>query len=811
MLIYTSAFSQKQVAPAYPLITHNTYFSIWSTTDALNESTTKHWTGADQSLIGIIKVDQNYYRFLGKPDAKYKSILPTSDESNYSVKFTEQKPADGWIETDFNDNDWQTGKAPFGKDRLNVNTTWNTENIWIRRVFELNDKIQNDLFLKLDHDDDVEVFLNGKNIYAEKGATGKFRLIDLNDVIKSNLKNGKNLLAIHCVNTGGAAFLDAGIVEKLPAVNEQIIQKASQQNVEVNATQTVYNFTCGAVDLNLKFISPLLLNDMETLARPVSYISYQVKSTDGKSHNVKVYLGASSDLSVNIPSQEVEATSLKTKDLQLLKVGTTSQPVLKKKGDDLRIDWGYFYVAAKDEANTRQYISENDEAGIASFLEGKENIAKKISGKSLMLNTVINFGSVSTNQKEKFVELGYDEIYPVQFFHQNLKPWWNRNGTSTIEQQLELAYNNYSSVIKKCDAFDKELYTKASISGGEEYAKLCELAYRQSIAAHALVKSPKGEILFLSKENFSNGSINTVDVTYPSAPLYLLYNPEFLKGMLNGIFYYSESGKWQKPFPAHDLGTYPLANGQTYGEDMPVEESGNMVILVAAIGKAEGNAKYAAKHWKELTKWVEFLSKEGLDPANQLCTDDFAGHLARNANLSVKAIEAIGSYSMLAKMLGKNDVAIKYQLMAKNMAKKWMQLANAGDRYALTFNNKNTWSQKYNLVWDKVLDLNIFPKDVAKKELAYYLTKQNEFGLPLDSRKTYTKSDWIIWTATLSSTKNEFEQFVKPVYKFATQTTDRVPLSDWHETITGKHVGFQARSVVGGYFMKMLNDKFNQK
>jgi hypothetical protein len=430
---------------------------------------------------------------------------------------------------------------------------------------------------------------------------------------------------------------------------------------------------------------------------------------------VKVYLGASSDLSVNIPSQEVEATSLKTKDLQLLKVGTTSQPVLKKKGDDLRIDWGYFYVAAKDEANTRQYISENDEAGIASFLEGKENIAKKISGKSLMLNTVINFGSVSTNQKEKFVELGYDEIYPVQFFHQNLKPWWNRNGTSTIEQQLELAYNNYSSVIKKCDAFDKELYTKASISGGEEYAKLCELAYRQSIAAHALVKSPKGEILFLSKENFSNGSINTVDVTYPSAPLYLFYNPEFLKGMLNGIFYYSQSGKWQKPFPAHDLGTYPLANGQTYGEDMPVEESGNMVILAAAIGKAEGNAKYAAKHWKELTKWVEFLSKEGLDPANQLCTDDFAGHLARNANLSVKAIEAIGSYSMLAKMLGKNDVAIKYQLMAKNMAKKWMQLANAGDRYALTFNNKNTWSQKYNLVWDKVLDLNIFLKTLQKR------------------------------------------------------------------------------------------------
>jgi hypothetical protein len=240
---------------------------------------------------------------------------------------------------------------------------------------------------------------------------------------------------------------------------------------------------------------------------------------------------------------------------------------------------------------------------------------------------------------------------------------------------------------------------------------------------------------------------------------------------------------------------------------MPVEECGNMLILVAALARAQGHAKYAQRYLPLLGKWADYLRAKGLNPERQLCTDDFAGHLAGNTNLSIKAILGLACYARLCEMLNKSAQGTPYRAAAEKMMADWMRLAADGDHYRLAFDRPDTWSQKYNLVWDRILDLSLFPAEVARAEVAHYLTKLQPFGLPLDSRSTYTTIDHALWASMISGDRRASQKVIDTLYRYVNETPDRVPLSDWFYTDTAKQAGFQARSVVGGLFMLLLSDR----
>lgn len=800
--------------PAYPLISVDPYFSIWSFNDTLYNGPTRHWTGKVQSLQGIIRVDGHSMYFMGRPIPQYKTILPLAGNDDGSWRYSFSRPGKNWYQPGYRDAGWKMAKGAFSNGN-NAANKWTTHDIWVRREFNLKDIHIRHLLLKLHHDDNVTVYINGVKAYEKKGWVSAPVLIDMKPAVEKALKTGKNVLAIHCENTAGGAYLDAGLVEKI--VSAIHLPTARQTAVHVSATQTRYEFSCGGVGLTLTFTAPLLPANLDVLSRPADFITFKVHSIDGHGHRVQLYFSAGGNLSVNTVDEDIVWNRVAAKGLSVMRVGTSGQHILGRKGDNVRIDWGYLYLASPQVHGTTTAMATSDNS-IRDFIQHgnlrlKDDTAmpRPAGVNPLTLAVSMDLGTLTGTIEQRHVILAYDEIHPIEYFHHKLNAWWKRSPGMTAVKMLEQRENNYSSLIEQCDTFDSRQFKTAESDGGLKYARLCALAYRQALAACKLAQGPGGRPLFFSKENFSNGDISTVDVIYPTSPELLYYNPTLLKGLMDPIFYYSESGRWTRPYSPHDLGTYPIANGRKREESMPIEESGNMLILSAAISTVEGNASYARRHWKVLTKWADYLLKNGMDPGYQLTTDDFAGRSAHNANLSVKAIMGLACYGKMAGMLGKKDLEKTFIDTARSMALKWIKLDKEGNHYKLTFTRNNTWSQKYNLVWDKVLHLNIFPKKVAREEIAYYLTKQNRYGLPLDSRATYSKSDWITWTATLAGNEETFKKFISPLYAYVTNTPDRVPMSDWFQTTTAKQVGFQARSVVGAYFIKMLQVRLNKQ
>lgn len=562
-----------------------------------------------------------------------------------------------------------------------------------------------------------------------------------------------------------------------------------QTNVEFDSFSTTYTFVEGSIELTVKFTSPVIPNDLMLISRPVSYIHTSVRSLDNASHDVTITLKANEQVCNHEPPHcPVFTNEVEIEDLTAIRIGGQEQAILGRAGDNFTIDWGYAYFAAAD-SKVDSYFQDNLHGMI---IETKLNTASKPS--SLFV-------------------FAYDDIDSLIYFGDRLKAYWKKDG-QTIEEAIKTAYDEYDEVMARCNDFDSKMVEDAIAAGGEKYSELLQLALRQVMAGHKLVLDNNKEVLFVSKECFSNGCAATVDVSYPSMPLFLLYNPELVKGMMRPVFRYADSPVWPFEFAPHDVGTYPILNGQVYsnGTDpqhqMPIEECGNMLVMAAAIASTEDNAEFSRPHKATLKQWADYLTVHGTDPENQLCTDDFSGHLAHNCNLSIKAIMGVASFSILSRMWGDAENADTYMAKAKEMAKTWIETASNEDGTTrLTFDRPGTYSMKYNAVWDKLFGTELFDAQMWKTELKGYERHVNAYGLPLDNRADFTKSDWLVWTATLSNSKEQFMDMIAPMWLAYHVSHSHVPMTDWYSTVSSHQCGFQHRTVQGGLWIKILADK----
>lgn len=588
--------------------------------------------------------------------------------------------------------------------------------------------------------------------------------------------------------------------------DKEFHQILPQISLDVTATATTYTFENDKVRLCCRFTSPLILSDPLLVSRPCTYIDFMVEKKNAD--NVQLDFIVSADLVRQEKDEVAGFAGTFKQDFSYASMGRMRQQPLGSSGDHTTIDWGYVYLAGNDKS-TITYDAANE---------------------------VIRCQAADLNGQTTLI-LAYDDLAAINYFGEWRKAYWTTK-YKTILEAISAAFADQKKVYKQASEIDCEIEAKAKKIGGDEYAFLCVMSYRHAIAAHKLITDEDQNLIFLSKENDSNGCIGTVDVSYPSVPLFMLYNTEYVKGMLRPIFRFADCDVWTYDFAPHDVGRYPYAWGQVYGrsdeenkrfrsenqfvyppyymypsgsnvyglrDQMPVEECGNMLIMTAMVCRMEQNVSFALPYMETLKKWREYLIRYGADPGEQLCTDDFAGHLSHNTNLSVKAIMGIEGYAQIAALAGEKDEAKKYHKIAVDMASDWEKRAKADDHYQLVFGEgkKDTWSLKYNLIWDKLWKSGLFSDEVYEKELAYYKKKANRYGTPLDSRAAYTKSDWILWCAAMDNTA----ALIQPVAAYLKETTTRVPFSDWYQTDSGRYCYFIARSVQGGIFMPMLAEQ----
>ncbi|KAJ7283980.1 DUF1793-domain-containing protein [Mycena rebaudengoi] len=625
------------------------------------------------------------------------------------------------------------------------------------------------------------------------------------------------------------------------SANVGTFTKATQKSSKFTATQSIFVLSAGPVDLTVTFLSPVEPNDLLKHSIPFSYLAVSAASTDGASHSVQVYTDISAEWVSGDNGLVVDWNSTTSGSILTHQVQLASQTVFGENGDHTQCKRAIL-------PNTKIRLTQQQmgllstpyrmqTAGVTTYQTGSDvNVRTQFVNNGRLANTLdtgfraINnnwpvfglsrdLGSISAATAPVVFSVGHirDPVinYVVAGGGLQARSPYFLSEFPTSASLISSFLGDFAAALTRANTFDAKVQTDASRFSAN-YAGVVALSIRQAFAATELTVSKNGntfntsDVLMFMKEISSNGNMNTVDVIFPAWPIYLYTNPTLGKYLLEALFRYQASGLYPNKWAIHDLGaSYPRALGHNDGQDekMPVEESGNMLIMALSYAQKSGDNSHLTRYAALLDQWTQFLITDGLIPELQLSTDDFAGHLANQTNLAIKGIIGIAAMGKIQEILGNTAAAQNYSSIATSYVKQWQTLSasSTGAHLTLAYNDANSWGLSYNLYSDKLLKLNLFPQSVYDMQTEWYRTHANAFGLPLDTRHTYTKTgappsvpSSIATTATVRNI------CIDAVKNFAADGKSDAPFSDWYDTISGSSVGFRARPVAGGHLALLV-------
>ncbi|TPX12214.1 uncharacterized protein E0L32_007100 [Thyridium curvatum] len=588
----------------------------------------------------------------------------------------------------------------------------------------------------------------------------------------------------------------------------------SQTSFQYTSTKSIFTFDVGGkITMTVTFMSPVYPDDLVKQSLQFSYIDVKVKSADGSSHKVQVYMDISGELTSGDASKLINWDFETSNGVAYHKI-VQAQPAVFSESHE-QANWGNWYFATADgDGFTHKSGSDVDVRGqfaqTGKLDDGQDDKFRAVNDNWPVFGLSKDLGDVSGTEKEVLFTLGVAQDQVINFQGATdgpagLKGLWTSAYGSDVDS-LVAFHKDWSNALSYAEHLDAQIHDDSKAAAGDDYATITTLSVRQTFGALQVAQGSKQNYIFL-KEISSNSDIQTVDVIFPAFPILLYLNATMGKLLLDPLYENQESGHYPNAWAIHDLGTFPNAIGYPGGNDepMPLEECGNMVIMSLAYAQHTGDNGYLSAHWPKLEQWANFLVNDSLIPANQLSTDDFAGTLANQTNLALKGIIGLKAMGEIAKLTGNED---KFGSIADDYLRQWKDLginkAATPPHTTLSYGDGASHGLLYNLYADRLLGLNFVGQEVYDMQSDFYLTVALKYGAALDTRHAgWTKADWEMYCAAIAGPETR-AMFISKMATWIGETTTGRALTDLYDAQTGGYPQggptFVARPVMGGTF-----------
>lgn len=344
------------------------------------------------------------------------------------------------------------------------------------------------------------------------------------------------------LNFHGLIEVDQSISYRFLGIHPIDVPSLVQNRVIVEPWRTIYTFSTpkSTIELVVTFIQPI------SISKPFTYITFDVRSLDGKNHSARIYFEQGPLICVNQKDELVYWNRSDT-NLTILTMNANDQTPFRVRGDATRNNWGYAHLISENSGQTTGYQGFGYD--LRQAFVNRKAMPSDDTRKPRRANDqppssafIINLYQIGKIRQTSYIIFFYDDVYSMSYFEEWQVPLWRFENNDNLTLFISQAYQNYQSEVDNINKSTKLLGDLLNRIGGPHYSTLCSLVTRQITGALTTTWSDRyNRSQIYMKEISSDGDVSTVDVIFPSSPFFLLLYPQMLRDLLLPLFDYANN------------------------------------------------------------------------------------------------------------------------------------------------------------------------------------------------------------------------------------------------------------------------------